>query len=246
MSEDDVDYYGTFESAEIENVKVLHEKFSKELEMFKRSFSVMTEAVLDVHNKLVLSQAPTPVKDFAITLVSAKFIRSSKAALNLLLDGYLYEANILWRAMLEDILLLNCFLKDEKSASDWLIGKLKVRKARRLIPELSSDENFKRTYSWLSDYVHTNPHSFGLITEFGDKEATLKISPTLTQWIGDLIIFPMAFNFIFLIFIKHTYGEKIENNIRDKMEQLIVEISSLFKKFENHRLASAFPSDHKN
>jgi len=202
LSEDDVDYYGNFESVEIENVKVLHEKFSKELEMYKRSFSVMTEAVLDVHNKLALSQAPTPVKDFAITLVSAKFIRSSKAALNLLLNGYLYEANILWRAMLENILLLNCFLK--------------VRKVRRLIQELSSDENFKRTYSWLSDYVHTNPPSFRSITEFGDKEVTLKIYPTLTQWIKDFIIFPIAFNFIFLIFIKLTYGEKIEKNIRDK------------------------------
>jgi hypothetical protein len=216
LSEDDVDYYGNFESVEIENVKVLHEKFSKELEMYKRSFSVMTEAVLDVHNKLALSQAPTPVKDFAITLVSAKFIRSSKAALNLLLNGYLYEANILWRAMLENILLLNCFLKDEKSASDWIKGKLKVGKVRRVVPELSSDDNFKRTYSWLSDYVHTNPPSFRSITEFGDKEVTLKIYPTLTQWIKDFIIFPIAFNFIFLIFIKLTYGEKIEKNIRDK------------------------------
>jgi uncharacterized protein YdhG (YjbR/CyaY superfamily) len=232
LIEGDVDYYGTVEPDEVENVRVLHEKFSKELEMFKRSFNVMVEGVLDAHNKFAFSPAPMSVKDFAIALVSAKFIRSSKAALNLLLNGYLYEAYILWRTMLEDILRLNCFLKDEKSASDWLKGKLKVRKTRRIAQELSLDENFRQLYSWLSDYVHTNPQSFGLIFEVENEKATLKISPTLPKSTKDqitIIIVPIAFNFIFLTFIKQAYGEKIEKNVRDKIEQLIIEISPYLK-----------------
>jgi hypothetical protein len=134
--------------------------------------------------------------------------------------------------MLEDILRLNCFLKDEKSASDWLKGKLKVRKTRRIAQELSLDENFRQLYSWLSDYVHTNPQSFGLIFEVENEKATLKISPTLPKSTKDqitIIIVPIAFNFIFLTFIKQAYGEKIEKNVRDKIEQLIIEISPYLK-----------------
>jgi hypothetical protein len=242
--EGNVDYHGTVESKEVENVRVLRERFSKELEMFRRSFNGMVEAVLDVHSKLI-SEGPRPakdvVRDLLIILISAKFIRSSKAAMNLLLNGYFYEVYMLWRTMLEDMERLYCFFKDEKSVIDWLEGKFMAEKALFIAPELF-DENSRRLYSLLSDHVHANVRSFGTLIKARDVEALSKdvsamvskiFYPTLPDPIesyGDIIC-SIALNLLFLSFIKRVYEKKMGNNIRDKIERLITEILYYVEKF---------------
>ena len=207
----EIDHYGIVESIEVENVKVLNERFHKELELFRHSFNLLAEAIIDIHNKLVRSEDPLLARDLAFILISAKLLLSSKALLNLSLNGYLYEANVLSRTMLEDFLRLQCFLKDKKSADKWLKGKLKLKKVRRIVPEFSLQGDFKLLYDTLCDYVHTNPHSLASLTEVSDEGMYVKISPTLPDSTEDqiaIVIVPVAFNFISLKIIMEAYEEK--------------------------------------
>jgi len=231
----DADPYGIVESVEVENVKVLNERFSKELELFRRSFNLLVEAIIDIHNKLQCSEShPLLARNLAFTLISAKFILSSKALLNLSLNGYPYEANVLSRTMLEDLLRLHCFLKDEKSAEEWLTRNLNVKKAKCIAPELSLDEHFKWLYNWLSHYVHTNPPSLSSLTEVSNERIQVKISPILPHSTEDqaaIVIVPLAFNFIFLKIIMKACEEKIESDIKKRILQLTEQILFHFEKF---------------
>ena len=230
---DEIDHYGIVESIEVENVKVLNERFHKELELVRHSFNLLAEAIIDIHNKLKRSEDPLLARDFAFILISAKLLQSSKALLNLSLNGYEYQANVLSRMMLEDFLLLKCFIKNEKSAEKWLKGNLNLKEAKCIVAEFFLDENFNWLYNKLCDYVHTNPPSFSSLTEASDKRIEVKISPTLPDSIEDqaaIVIVPLAFNCIFLQIIMETYEEKIESDIKNRISELTEQILFHFGK----------------
>lgn len=83
MTERNKDYYGIVESIEIENVQFLTEKFSKELELFRYGFNLLAEIIFDVKHEISKSKESITPRDFAIIMISSKFLLSSKALLNL-------------------------------------------------------------------------------------------------------------------------------------------------------------------
>jgi len=199
-----------------------------------KSVCYITEAIINIHNKLVRSEEPISARDLAFILISAKLLLSTKALLNLSLNGYLYERNILSRAMLEDFLRLQCFLKDEKAAKEWLTGNLPVQTVKCIVPELSLDKDFKWLYDALCNYVHTNPSSLSSLTEFSEEGIGVKISPILPDSTEDqtaIIIVPVAFNFIFLKIITEAYEERIESDIKNRFSQLTDQMLLYFEKF---------------
>jgi len=229
-----MDHYGTVESVEIQNVRILNEKFSKELEFFRHSFNLLAETIIDLSNKLYHTENPHLLRDMVILMVSSKLLLSSKALLNLSLNGYEYEARVLIRTMLEDFLRCECFFNDEETAHKWLQGTLSIEEVKCIVPNLSLNENFKWIYKTLSDYVHTNPSSLGSLIKVSDKSVYVKISPNLPDSTEDqaAIVVPLiGFNIISLEILRNAYEEKIETAIKKRISQLTEQILPYLKKF---------------
>jgi hypothetical protein len=236
--------YGIFESKEKESFRILHEKCSGELEILKRSFGIMIRALLDVYGKLK-SEGPRPrnvvLKRLAMIWVSANYIRTSKAAMNLLLNGYPYECCVLLRTMLESINLLRLFFRSKKLVIDWLGGKI-IKKALRNIHNIAPepfDKEFSQMYSVLSNYVHVGRRSLETPVKVTgrdleklrdmDEFISIILHPT-TSWDDiegqAMIILLILSNLHFLLFITRMFEKKMERDIVDSIEGFCAEVSS--------------------
>lgn len=228
-----VDHYGTVELVEIQNVKVFNEKFSKELELFRQGFNLLAETCIDIYNKLRHTKEPILVRDFVILMFSSKFLLSSKALLNLVLNGYEYEAKILMRSMLEQLLLCEGFLKEEGLVDKWLKGKLSISEVKCVVQEVSLDENFRWLYETLSDYVHTNPPGLGEQIKVLDEGEGLsvKIAPVIpdsTEDQVDILHFPTCYIILYLIILKNAYEEKIDIETKERVSRFIEQMLTYF------------------
>jgi hypothetical protein len=235
--------YGIFESKEKESFRILHEKCSGELEMLKRSFDIMIRALLDVCSKLK-SEGPRPnvvLERQAMIWVSANYIRTSKAAMNLLLNGYPYECCVLLRTMLESINLLRLFSRSKKLVIDWLRGKI-IKKALRNIHNIAPepfDKELSQMYSVLSNYVHVGRCSLETPVKVTgrdleklrdmDEFISIILHPT-TSWDDiegrAMIISLILSNLQFLLFITRMFEKKMERDIIDSIEGFSAEVSS--------------------
>ena len=117
-SNTDVDQYKIVESTELNNVQIMHTRFPKELELFRYNFNILAETIISLVDKTKEKDNPHWKRDFVVLTISSKLLLSSKAVLNLETNGYDYDARIIMRTMLEDLLRIICFVRDEKNGSE--------------------------------------------------------------------------------------------------------------------------------
>jgi len=225
-----MDHYETVESVELNNVRIMHARFSKELELFRCNFNLLAETLRSIINKLKVLK----VRDFAVVIVSSKLLLSSKAILNLEMNGYDYEARVIMRTMLEDLLRIICFVRDEKMAQKWLKGKLQASEVKSFVHDLFFNENSKELYNELSDFVHTNPKGLGSLVD--KKEPGVRISPLLPDSYEEQMAnigLPTLYLILLLNVIKDAYNEKIEpplmNKISKSIEHTLLHFKTLLK-----------------
>ena len=114
----------------------------------------------------------------------------------------------------------------------WLEGKLQVFEVKSFVRDWFFNEKFKKLYTLLSDFVHTNPKGLGLLIDTSTENILVKIAPLLPDSPEDqaaILVFPIVHNCILLMLLKEVYSDKIEQSLMDKILETIRHTSSHFK-----------------
>lgn len=118
-------------------------------------------------------------------MLSARIVLTSKAYLDLILKGYYYDSEVIYRSLVESIdvmrLLVGCKDKEEanKYARKWLKDKLDTKTIKQEL-NLSQNKQFSRLYGELCDYVHSNFKAVRTLVKPDFVQGSIDASPKAT------------------------------------------------------------------
>jgi len=225
-------HYETVESTELGNVQIIQKRFPKDLELFRQNFNVLAETISSIADKRKTPDNPHWKRDFVILTTSSKFLQSSKALLNLESNGYDYDARVIMRTMLEDLLRIVCLLRDETMVQKWLEGKLELSEVKCVVHDWFLNREVKRLYDILCDCVHTEPHGLGLLIGTSTEEVRVKLAPLLPDSVEEqaaMLTPPVMFNVILLMILKAAYEKEIEPCTANKISESVSHTLLYFK-----------------
>lgn len=137
---------------ERENIDLSKKHYEKELNSYIECLNLLA----DTHTHLcdILEKGTTSVQA-CVLLNCGRILGSLGAYIDLLMKGYYFDANIIQRSLIENVYLIECFVKDEKYADKWVKRELKLSEIKEELG-LYSDEKFTKYWNRICDYVHVN------------------------------------------------------------------------------------------
>lgn len=161
---------------EEENIKLSRKHYGKELSIFVECFNLLVDTVHHISNIL---GKPATYAQACIVANCGRILTSLGAYIDLLMKGYYYDAIVIERSLIENVYLIECFVKDEKSAEKWVKGELTFSKIKKEL-DLYSDEKFVKYYLSMCDFVHANMRAI----------FTLLVETHKTTQVADVYIIP--------------------------------------------------------
>lgn len=161
MLDDSVIPFEEATKAEKENVEKTKALFGKQIQNYIDFYEVLYNLHEHSGNQSRVKNVIYDYRDSAVIMLSSRIVISSKAYLDLVLKGYYYDSEVIFRSLVESIgimrLLVGCRDKQKANllAHKWIKGKLDHQTVKKEL-NLSPDNRYSRLYRDLCDYVHSN------------------------------------------------------------------------------------------
>ncbi len=185
MSSDKVIPFEEASKAEKENIEKTKTLFGEQIKNYIDFYELLYNLHEHAGNQSIAKKIIFDHRDSVVLMISARIVLTSKAYLDLVLKGYYYDSEVIYRSLVESIgvmrLLVNCkdTEKANKYAKKWLKGKLELRTVKEEL-NLTKNSEFSRLYGGLSDYVHSNFEAVGTLIKCDYAQGSLDASPKPT------------------------------------------------------------------
>lgn len=225
--------------AEKENVLKSKMLYGKEIRNYIKCFELLYDFIEYIGNQSTTKKITLDPRDSVVFSISGRIVVTSKAYLDLAMKGYYYDAEIIYRTLLENLCFLLFFVtrQDKKDADEnatkWFHGKLKLSTIKREL-DLFSSKPFSLVYGRLSDYVHSNFQAVRILVKYDEEENRLDVAgrPIFRPDYGRTAFYPgVGFSAFYMLLA--NFDQLIEPNfksqITDKMSKLKEEGEKLKK-----------------
>jgi len=190
--------------------------------MYVECFELLAETIYYLIDEMKKQKPIFGMTETAIFCNCARILGSMKVYLDLMMKGYYYDANIIYRSLLESMYLVECFIKDKKYAEKWMKYELKFSKVRKELA-LYSDEATTEFYKELSDFVHANIPAVSTLTESrGERTIDIFFTPTYELEPASLIprLFPYIGYYMLELLLK-SFRDMMKPNIQTKIRKAL-------------------------
>ena len=182
MSSDKITPFEEASQAEEENIEKSKVFFGGQIKNYVDFYELLYNLHEYAGNQSRAKKIIYDYKDSVVLMLSARIVVTSKAYLDLVLKGYYYDSEVVFRSLVEtlDIMRLLVGCKDKQKANlfagKWLKGKLNHQTVRQEL-NLTQGEEYSRLYSELCDYVHSNFDAVKTLIKPDFTDGSLDASP---------------------------------------------------------------------
>ena len=223
-----IEQYELLLKTEKKNIDLSKKHYEKELSSYIECLNLLA----DTHTHLcdILEKGTTTVQA-CVLLNSGRMLSSLGAYIDLLMKGYYFDANIIYRSLIENVYLIECFIKDEKYADKWVNRELKLSEIKEELG-LYSSEKFTKFWNRICDYVHVNIPAVLSLHRIRRKPIVdiyhvprFRLSPEIA-----VMFFPVI-GIMTLCLIVTAFGnlmnQKIKSQIEKSLNKWLIELDNL-------------------
>jgi len=215
--------------AEKKTIQESSRELKEEIALYQETLNLAVEMLDNLYSDY--RKKDTSFADFALLPILSKIIMSLKSYFDLVIKGYYHEATVIERNILESVLLCNLIAEKEEYAVKWLKGELRswdVRKALRL----KDEGDLQEIYKMMSDYVHTNVCSLGLIIQFEieKKRMAVRWAPKFDKELARHMLIP-TIGFILVSHFSDVFKDELDKSFLDKIAKYTARTMKIFEKF---------------
>lgn len=169
-----LDYFRYISEMEEQNTKFTEEYFSADMQRYELSANVLAGTLNFIDQAFPIQEGRVlqPESKIASVLLASRFLVSAKCLLNMVAQGYYYEAWILMRNLQENAVYCLCFAISNEYARLWFKRRLTIRvalKAARKTIQPSHRKYFKEARDLMDDFVHSKMPAVARFVKFEPK-----------------------------------------------------------------------------
>lgn len=182
MSSNNVIPFEEASQAENENIEKTKALFGEQIKNYVDFYELLYNLHEYAGNQSRVKNTIYDYKDSVVLMLSTRIVVTSKAYLDLVLKGYYYDSEVVFRSLVETLdvmrLLVDCKDKEKANlfAGKWLKGKLNHQTIRQEL-NLTQGKGYSRLYSELCDYVHSNFDAVKTLIKPDFTDGSLDASP---------------------------------------------------------------------
>jgi len=214
--------YTKFLKAEKKNIELTKKHYNKEISMYIDCFNLLAQTLYHIIKESYKQRDILRRAEVAILINSTRVLFSIKTYIDLMMKGYYFDAHIIFRSLYENILLIECFTRDEKYATKWLNEELKFSKVKKELG-LYSNEALTRFYEDLCGYVHANaPALTSLIKISKEKdEISIPVLPSFRpEQCPEIDFFP-AIGYRVLLLLLNLFRNVMKPEVTSQIEKAL-------------------------
>lgn len=197
MSNDSVIPFEEASKAEKENIEKTKTLLGKQIRNYVDFYELLYNLFEHSGNQSRVKNVIYDYRDSVVLMLGSRIVISSKAYLDLVLKGYYYDSEVIFRSLVESIgimrLLVGCRDKQKANmlADKWLKGKLDHQTVRKEL-NLSPSIGYSRLYRGLCDYVHSNFDAVKTLTtpDFADGSIETPPKPSFKRERALSLLYP--------------------------------------------------------
>lgn len=216
MMKQNVSFFDYIVKVEKENIRKTRVLLKKKIKLNKDSFNLFAEMLGELY--------PTPIQkaksitDMAVLPILSKIAMSLKSYFNLVMMGYYHDAIIVYRNILESVLLCMLVAEKPKYAVKWLKAKIEPSEVRKELGLKSVAD----VYNTMSHYVHLNIRSMGTFVEIRmEEQRGLMIAGWVPQFNADNARFMLIpiFGPTLISYLSYSYKNRLSANLLKRISR---------------------------
>lgn len=225
-----MEHYELFLEIEKKNIGLSKKHYTEELDSYVECFNLLTDTFVHLCDIL----KPLNYVQACVLFNCGRMLSSLGVYIDLLMKGHYFDAYIIRRSLLENVFLLECFVKDEQYAEKWVKQELKLSKIKKEL-DLYTWEAFVEYYNDMCDFVHANVPAILTFVELGKSpEAKLYYTPKFKLDPAIAIHFFPLVGYMMLSNLHKAYGNLMNPKIKIQVEKSLmkwkIEVDELYDK----------------